>query len=120
MNLKEELEKVIARLNTEKIEAEKAYFDKGTEEGFFWCLDASYLEIQRILSWDGRSCPDDSIISIIVESIVEEDSLMGYIGVDSKNYPTHVSLFNSFGENYFSGFVKGVDEFWDEIKDMLQ
>ena len=47
MKKEKEIIKTIERLKTEKIEAEKAYFDKGKEEGYIWCIDAPYLELRR-------------------------------------------------------------------------
>ena len=114
MNDETKMKLAIERLKIEKDEIEETYFESGKDDGLDWCLDAHYEGIQRVLHWDGESIPDDNILSIFEDSI-HEDELMGY-----NEDPSSMNPFNIFAQYYFDGFVKGVEEFWNHIKDKLE
>ena len=116
MNDKTKATLAIERLKIEKDEIEEeTCFWSGHNYGFNWCLDAHYKEIQIVRCWDGKSIPNDKLIKGIVEDTIYKDELMDY-----DHDPKSPCPFNKFALKYFDGFVEGVEEWWDLIKNLLK
>ncbi len=111
----ENMEQIIERLQKEKKESEEDVFEAGKLEGLDWAKYAHYDEIQLVLNaWDSQEGA--------IAEIMKHDT-------SESNWTWLSKTLSDFGLEYEdsipfrtfeSGFVKGVEEFWDEVKNEIQ
>ena len=113
--LKEEtkdMDETIRRLRKEKEESEKGSFNAGKNSGLSWAVNAHYNSIKLVVD---RSESDFSQTRIELSYFDEEpEELPKVVDIEDPNWNSH-----ALGESWEKGWVEGVCEFWDTIKDKL-
>jgi hypothetical protein len=104
------LSEIVERLKREKERSEGNYFDTGRLDGMAWAKMAHYDDIQYALRWeDLDNATKDTILGEYFSERIGkiECKDMRLEGVD-----VYVGV-------YLKGWKKGLDEFWDEVKEKL-
>ena len=105
-----DLGEVVERLRKEKAQSEGDFFDTGRHDGVLWGKSAAYDDIMYALSWeDINAAPLDGILGAYFRERFEHSKLMNIQN----------ELMNEYARLYVRGWQKGLQEFWEEIKDKL-
>ncbi len=101
---------IIDRLKREKTQSEGGFFDMGRLDGIAWAKTAHYDDIQYALGWEDidNATKDDVLGEYFTERI-------GKI----KRKDKRLEGIEEYTGVYLNGWKKGLDEFWDEIKEKL-
>ena len=117
------MEEVVERLKKEKDESETYFFNEGKNDGLEFAKSASYEDIQYALKWNpmynegGLVSYDptrDEILGDYFKEIIEGSEFMDFVETTYGNY-----IPNDIFAAWEDGWVKGVKEFWEEIKNKL-
>jgi len=101
---------VIDRLRREKAQSEGDFFDTGKQDGVSWAKSAGYDDIMYALSWkDVERAPFDRVLGPFFLEKIEASRLMD-ISSDA---------INEYARIYIEGWKKGLEEFWEEIRNKL-
>jgi hypothetical protein len=104
------MSETIERLKLEKRLSEGNYAENGRIEGFRWAKSAHYDDLMYALSFDSPAAmANDERLSASFGETIASDYLMEQAGEELNK---HTKLF-------LEGWLKGVDEFWNEIKEKL-
>jgi hypothetical protein len=105
-----DLFEIIDRLKREKERSEGNYFDTGRHDGMAWAKTAHYDDIQYALSWeDLDGAARDKVLG---EYFAERINMIKRMDIRLEGIDEYVSL-------YLKGWKKGLDEFWEEVKQKL-
>lgn len=133
--LKEEkdMDKIIGRLRKEKDETEQNYYDDGKNEGLEWAKAVYYDDIQTALRYAEDEQEQKSNHNPAIDPITWANDIDA--GDDWKEYWKNIvdknpsfnievrnhgwDLMSDSLKHFVSGWVDGVNEFWDEIKDKI-
>lgn len=105
------MEEAIKRLREEKMEPKKEIEEDGREEGFSWATTAHYEELQIVVNSVGSEIPIRELAAF------SEDCFRDYLHEILTDQGMNVN-----SEDYYfweTGWVKGVRDFWDEVKDKI-
>lgn len=113
---------LINRLKEEKMEKKNIWFDFGISEGRDWVNFSHYDDIQKVVNAIGTSIPVDELIqdnedqeNYFKDGLREElDKMFEMEGIHDWDYSCEE--YQVFEE----GWIKGVREFWEEIKDEVE
>ncbi|MCP4115139.1 MAG: hypothetical protein GY737_06960 [Desulfobacteraceae bacterium] len=104
------MSETIERLKQEKRLSEGNYVENGRIEGFRWAKSAHYDDLMYALNFDSPTAmASDERLSASFGETIASDYLMEKSGEDLNK---HTRLF-------LEGWLKGVNEFWNEIKEKL-
>jgi hypothetical protein len=116
---------IIERLRTEKMEAERNFFEKGKTDGLQWAQSASYTDLKYASQCNGVT---DEFGHYTQESVFEAEVLGDYFRESIMSDPFMAldpdSLCPSdgipdFAEDWLEGWFDGVQDFWEEVEDKL-
>lgn len=117
------MEQAIERLKREKTEAESDYFEQGKKDGLEFAKSASYEDLQYAICWEpmnrqpgliGYDPTRDEVLGEYFDEIGQEDPHMEFEDT-TMGHSRPNDLFAAWEE----GWVEGVSEFWDEVKDKI-
>jgi len=101
---------IIDRLKREKERSEGNFFETGRQDGTAWAKTAHYEDIQYALSWED------------LENASRDSILGGYFAErigKIKRKDMRLEGIDEYVRVYLTGWKKGLDEFWDEVKGKL-
>ncbi len=101
---------IIDRLKREKERSEGNFFETGRHDGTAWAKTAHYEDIQYALSWED------------LENASRDSILGGYFAErigKIKRKDMRLEGIDEYIRVYLTGWKKGLDEFWDEVKGKL-
>lgn len=105
-----DLNSVIERLREEKAQSEGNFFVNGRRDGAMWAKSASYDDIMYALSWqDIDSATTDKVLGSFFQEKFKTDNLMD----------TQGNIIKEYARLYLTGWQRGLEEFWNEIKNKL-
>ncbi len=106
---------IIDRLREEMALSGKENYDFGKEEGLSFAKIAHSDDIQFVLGWDGTEPPDNHHdIEYWFGEVLDEHS---YYATSEEEYNLH--WLNKSGQKFLEGWIQGVKDFWEEVKDAL-
>jgi post-segregation antitoxin (ccd killing protein) len=125
----DDLDAVVERLRAEKDEWEKHWYEVGVQLGYEWAKRAGY---RRLVEWLQRAAPP-------TDALMETFSLVAGVWLArdraeklSHDYPSMGHFFEEGGPSkdrvvvreynaarLGAGWLKGVKDFWDQVKDAL-
>jgi hypothetical protein len=101
---------IIDRLKREKELSEGNYYDTGRQDGIAWAKTAHYDDIQYALGWED------------LDGAARDKVLGGYFSgriQKIKHMDIRLEGVNGYVRLYLKGWKKGLDEFWEEVKQKL-
>jgi hypothetical protein len=105
------IEHTVNRLRQEREQIEDAYYTLGEKNGVYWCLDATYCQILRVVSWDLNPSDEDEFIKLLEK----QDPIKLEGGIEHIDLNSDF-LLSRFGDKYIYGFVTSVKDFWRNNK----
>lgn len=124
-----DMNKVIEKLRKQKEGAYKDYFEKGKKHGFEYAQSMDYVDFQYALQYETTNMvmskdyvidynpfynEDESELKAHMREEFEKDRLMDWVDPDARNV-----IPNEYFCEWEEGFIEGIQEFWNEIKDKL-
>ena len=110
--IKEDLDmaEIIERLRKEKARSDRNSFEAGCDAGLQWAKSAGYDDIQYALNWnyDENVC-QDPVLGDYFAGRIERNKLM----------EINDSGLNEYLRLYLDGWLKGLSDFWTEVKDKI-
>lgn len=118
------MKEVIERLKKERKDSETNFFNTGKKDGLDFVQSASYEGIQYALKWKPMCDVDGQLVSHnpIRDEILGDyfkDIFDEYEGIDFVETSHGSYIPNDNFAAWEEGWVKGVQELWEEIKDKL-
>lgn len=105
-----DIQDIIKRLKLEKNQSEKNFYDAGKKEGLKWCQSAHYDDLIYVLQFENSfQFSSDARLESYFKGIFKSVGLNQYVVRSSSD---HEKLF-------LEGWLKGVHQFWKQIKECL-
>ena len=108
-----DMEATVERLRGEMAEVNQDLFDQGKNNGFVWASMSHYLDIKSALGWNPEmgDLPDEEDLRAEVVDMIHEDPDLDF-ETDSWQMARETI-------EWAKGWVEGVQEFWNQVKDKL-
>ena len=104
------MSETIERLRQEKKISEGNYSENGKREGFRWAKSAHYDDLMYALDFDSAAAmAHDERLAAYFSSTMEQEHSMEQSGNE----------LNKYTKLFLEGWLQGVNEFWNEIKEKL-
>jgi len=105
-----DLSEVIERLRQEKAQSEGDFQESGKHDGVLWAKSAGYDDIMYALAWDDvDGATTDAVVGHYFREKIDKSKLM----------KEEDGTINEYARIYINGWKKGLEEFWDAVKDKL-
>ncbi|MBL7204557.1 MAG: hypothetical protein ISS63_09520 [Desulfobacteraceae bacterium] len=119
-----DMEAAVQRLKAERKAYYGDFYDAGKESGFTWAMNAHYEDLKKALSWEviQATLPEqliygDSPIKDEAYDIIIDDDLI--YDIPLQNFSLSEYANDTRVLNFGAGWLAGVQEFWNQIKDKL-
>ncbi len=105
-----DLNQIVERLRTEKMQSEGNYFETGKADGARWARAAHYEDLLYACSWeDFATATRDRVLGDYFAEKVARNRLME---VTPEGVNQHLRV-------YLEGWKSGIGQFWNEVRDKL-
>jgi len=108
-----EMPEIVKRLQQEKLESEKNYFETGKKEGVKWAKTAHYEDLIHVVQLENKSADilQDPQLTVYFNEIFKRDKLMKFSCNHDQPGP--------YTKLFLEGWFKGVLDFYNEIKEKI-
>ena len=104
------MSETIERLRQEKKISEGNYSENGRKEGFRWAKSAHYDDLMHALDLDSAAAmAQDERLAACFNNTLEQENFTAQSGSELTKYK----------KLFLEGWLQGVNEFWNEIKEKL-
>lgn len=108
-----EMPEIVKRLQQEKLESEKNYFETGRVKGIKWAKTAHYEDLIQVVRWEKKSADalQDPQLNAYFNEIFKRDKLMKFSCNQDQPGP--------YAQLFLEGWFKGISDFYNEIKEKI-
>ncbi len=121
------MDKIIEKLRKQRDESQKSCFEDGKKDGYEYAKNLDYDDFQHALKYEttkeiisrnpnttGWDPTKGELFGDYFKDVIEDDELMGF----EETAPSYY-IPNEYFIEWEDGFISGIKDFWDEIKDKL-
>jgi hypothetical protein len=105
-----DMTEIIERLRQEKLLSEGSFSEKGKKEGVTWAKNAHYDDLMHVLDY------------VSAGDLVQDGRMGSYFNTRIQSDPRmqiSQGTLNKYARLYIDGWRKGVQEFWNVIKEKI-